>query len=92
MPACGVLPHRYVRRFLLPPFPQVDTVASLASLPEGLRDDPSMQHSVFVIRANWTTLRRLLLALQDAVAASMEASATSASAAYLKVRGPTSGL
>lgn len=40
-------------------------MTSLSALPEGRhREEPSVQHSLFVVRANWSTLRKLLLQLQ----------------------------
>jgi hypothetical protein len=96
-PPCPNHPTPVPSRRLIP---QIDTLASMSSLPEGRRvGGPSMglgeheggasghsqhQHSLFVVRAAWSTLRRALMALQEAVAASLDVSSNPA-VAYLQV-------
>ncbi len=54
------------------------------------QQQPQHQHSLFVARAAWSTLRRALLTLQEAVSVSIDVTAHPA-VAYLQVRGGEGG-
>lgn len=80
------------------PTPQVDTIASMSALPEDVRSaadasstaaaqqqqQQQMQHSLFVARAAWSTLRKALVGLQEAVSTSLDV-ATNPAVAYMQV-------
>lgn len=44
--------------------------ADSSTLDASARKESMLQHSLFVVRANWGTLRKQLLAVQDALGAS----------------------
>ncbi|KAG2452448.1 hypothetical protein HYH02_002690 [Chlamydomonas schloesseri] len=75
---------------------KVETIASMSALPEDVRsaaDTPAaaaasqqqqqMQHSLFVARAAWSTLRKALVGLQEAVCTSLDVAANPA-VAYMQ--------
>ncbi|GLC41512.1 hypothetical protein PLESTB_001003200 [Pleodorina starrii] len=91
----GVLLPEDVKSLMDRNLSRIDTLASMSALPEGRRGvgdaegshtasgAQQQQHSLFVVRAAWSTLRRALMSLQEAVAASLDVGANPA-VAYIQ--------